>query len=535
MQRDRSPKVEVCPAYVALGDVERPDARAIEVIAMVEEDVVCVRHLVVGAPPPAAWRPAAIVAAVAIACAVAIGAIALRAAARGERLPVVLDPVAAFVLLAAVVASAIALGRRADARAAPRFELGADADFPLPCTADGSGTVAVPVSLVEVTPEPVLTVPAGGRVTAWPEAGQPESHAGPLRTRVAVGVRYTVDLGVARFLITSVAAPKRHAAPLLELGPGLRSFAGGSAALHAILLGILFLVPPSAAVLTGDTLGASRFSLPTRTIPFNVVEILRQQGGDRGTPPGDKSGPAAAGGRAGAGRPGPVGGSPGKSPPWRSARPVPSYDPRSAGILGLMQRQEGTNLGSLFRRGSALGNDAQAALDGMGGTTRADGLGDGGDAFGAKGPLPTAGPGRGGKGFDLGEFSTGQKGGRGGPRVAWGERTTVGPEILAEPPIVHPGGLDRDLIRRTIRKHLNEVKFCFERAVERDRSIDHGRVVVEFTILASGRVASARAAQSSFPSSDVGGCIAGAVQRWDFPTSHGVSIVSYPFRLALSE
>lgn len=215
---------------------------------------------------------------------------------------------------------------------------------------------------------------------------------------------------------------------------------------------------------------------------------------------------------------------------------MPIYDPRTSGILGLLQKQEGTNVGSLFRRGSALGDDALAALDGMGGHTRADGLGDGGDAYGVKGPVPGWGPGAGGKAFELGEYSTGPKGGRrGGPVAALTRGPATGPEVIIDPILELKGGLDKDLIRRTIRKHVNEVKFCFERAVERDRSIDHGRVVVEFTILADGRVASAHAAQSSFASTAVGGCIAGAVQRWEFPTSHGVSIVSYPFRLALSE
>ena len=527
MKRDGSgPKVEVCPAYAALGDVERPDAQAIEVIAMIEQDVVAVRHLAVGAARPAAWRPAACVALFAIAAAVAIGTYALGAAGRGERLPVALDPIAFAVLAAAIVFSAIALGRRAQARVSPRFELGTGGDFALSGVDDS-------VPLVEIDPEPVLIVPAGGRVVAWPQGGPPAMREGPTRTRIARGVRYAVDVGPARFLVASVPAPRRHAAPLFSFGPGLRAFTGGSAVAHAMLIGILFLVPPSAAMLTGDTMGRARLSLPTRTIPINVDEILRKSGPPTTASAGGKR-DASEGGKGGAGKPGPTGGSPGKSAPGRGARPVPIYDPHSAGILGLLQKQEGTNLGSLFRRGSALSDEAQAALDGMGGHTRAEGLGDGGDAFGARGRLAGAGPGRGGPGFELGGYDTGPRGGRRGPQVAWAAHKPTGPEVL--PGFVDrlSGGLDKDLIRRTIRKHVNEVKFCFERAVERDRSIDHGRVVVEFTILADGRVASSHAAQSSFASTAIGGCIAEAVQRWDFPSSQGVSVVSYPFRLALS-
>jgi hypothetical protein len=48
------------------------------------------------------------------------------------------------------------------------------------------------------------------------------------------------------------------------------------------------------------------------------------------------------------------------------------------------------------------------------------------------------------------------------------------------------GSLDKELIRRIIRRHINEVKFCYERELTRYPDME-GRVMVNFTIGADRR------------------------------------------------
>src|SRR5438067_335392 len=42
------------------------------------------------------------------------------------------------------------------------------------------------------------------------------------------------------------------------------------------------------------------------------------------------------------------------------------------------------------------------------------------------------------------------------------------------------GSLDKEVIRRTIQRHLNEVKFCYERELQKQPSLS-GKVIVQFT------------------------------------------------------
>lgn len=90
----------------------------------------------------------------------------------------------------------------------------------------------------------------------------------------------------------------------------------------------------------------------------------------------------------------------------------------------------------------------------------------------------------------------------------------------------------RDLIRRIVRAHINEVRHCYNEGLSRDPSLA-GKVVVNFTIGSDGKVAKSAVASSTLSENTVDSCISEAVSRWKFPkTRNGQSLtVNYPFVL----
>ena len=94
------------------------------------------------------------------------------------------------------------------------------------------------------------------------------------------------------------------------------------------------------------------------------------------------------------------------------------------------------------------------------------------------------------------------------------------------------GCIGKEAIRRVIRQHLNEVRFCYEKGLA-DRPDLEGRVQVGFVIKSDGSVGGAKIKDSSLGDKGVEQCIAKAVERWTFPAPEGCGlvIVSYPFNL----
>ncbi|MEM9453261.1 MAG: TonB family protein [Myxococcota bacterium] len=83
------------------------------------------------------------------------------------------------------------------------------------------------------------------------------------------------------------------------------------------------------------------------------------------------------------------------------------------------------------------------------------------------------------------------------------------------------GALDRDIVRRIVRAHINEVRHCYNQGLSRDPNL-RGRVLLVFSIDPSGRVLESQVEESSsLPSDPVKSCIAKAVRRWRFPTPTG--------------
>ncbi|KIG16627.1 hypothetical protein DB30_04246 [Enhygromyxa salina] len=108
------------------------------------------------------------------------------------------------------------------------------------------------------------------------------------------------------------------------------------------------------------------------------------------------------------------------------------------------------------------------------------------------------------------------------------------PRVVVEPPRVG-GPLDKDVIRRIVRAHMNEVSSCYNAGLAKNPSLA-GRVVVDFVVDGQGLVSTAKVSDTTLGDATVGQCIAQAVKRWKFPKPRGGGLVtvSYPFVLAPS-
>lgn len=92
------------------------------------------------------------------------------------------------------------------------------------------------------------------------------------------------------------------------------------------------------------------------------------------------------------------------------------------------------------------------------------------------------------------------------------------------------GALDKDIIRRIVRAHINEVRRCHEVQLKTDSTLA-GKLEVSFTIGADGRVSDAELASDDLGT--MGACVVKAVKRWKFPKPKSGSVaVRYPFTFA---
>ncbi len=211
-------------------------------------------------------------------------------------------------------------------------------------------------------------------------------------------------------------------------------------------------------------------------------------------------------------------------------------DPRlQNGVLGMMQQTDGHFLASPYGTPFSVGSDDE---DVWGGLTGAEI----GEAFGV-GRLGLVGTGRGGGGTEggtigistaglLGHGGGGSGSGFGaGSEAGFGGRGRVKPGVrLAKAKV--QGSLDRDIVRRIVRAHINEIRYCYDQGLVRDPKL-RGRVVLQFAIGSGGKVATSVVAESSLKDASVARCMSNAVRRWTFPRPPDGNnvVVTYPFEL----
>jgi len=184
---------------------------------------------------------------------------------------------------------------------------------------------------------------------------------------------------------------------------------------------------------------------------------------------------------------------------------------------------------------SAMGSDAHDALGALMGDQVGENFGYGG--------LGLRGTGRGGGGGGIGEgtiglgnMSTIGRGAGPGHGAGYGRgagglrgRTSSVPTVRAGTAQVH-GSLSKEVIRRVVRSHMNEVRFCYEAQLAGRPGLD-GRVSVTFVISPSGAVQGANVVSSTLGNDAVDACLTRAIRRWAFPAPEGggTIVVTYPF------
>ena len=181
----------------------------------------------------------------------------------------------------------------------------------------------------------------------------------------------------------------------------------------------------------------------------------------------------------------------------------------------------------------SLGNIDEDVWGGLSGGKVAEAYGVGG--------LGLVGTGRGGGGTGEGTIGLGNtgligSGGGGSSGSGSGSGYVRGrgrrvPHIRQAKAVVR-GSLDKDIVRRIVRAHINEVRYCYTQALEDDINLS-GRVTVRFTIGATGNVTASSLGTITLPDRSVADCIEKAVKRWKFPKPRdgGVVEVTYPFVL----
>lgn len=159
-------------------------------------------------------------------------------------------------------------------------------------------------------------------------------------------------------------------------------------------------------------------------------------------------------------------------------------------------------------RGASMGDAGGAG--GLG--SRGTGAGGGGNALGIGGLGSGTGRGSGGRGgIDLGGR------GKGMTRVQPGK-------------VIHKGSLSREEIQRVISRVMNQIKFCYERELNKNPNLE-GKLVASWVISGAGDVASANAAQNTMGSQPVEQCVMRIIKRLKFPQPKGGGqvFVTYPF------
>jgi hypothetical protein len=173
--------------------------------------------------------------------------------------------------------------------------------------------------------------------------------------------------------------------------------------------------------------------------------------------------------------------------------------------------------GPIDTGGAGAGSGLIGTGSGGGGTAlRGGGLGTHGTGFGADG----TGKGRIGSGGDL------MGSGHGRPNVNIGNASET----------IIMGGLDKSVIDEYIRRHMAQIRNCYEKELSSSPSLA-GRIATRFVISGSGRVTQAGVSSSSMGNASVEGCLVGVLKRIVFPEPLGGGIVEvdYPFSFTASK
>jgi TonB family protein len=355
------------------------------------------------------------------------------------------------------------------------------------------------------------------------------------RVALARHAHARLDCGAVTFLVAPAEPAAAVPAARFSLSAIENRYHVGTALGVAVLLLLLMMTPADPRALALDVFSTDH-GMVSFVIKPPVVPVLPEV-----VPATGQTQPAS--GQAAKGPPGAAGSEAarernrrlavkGNSQEMRVAQAPQPIDARNAGVLGILSRSDAAR--SIFERTSALGPDNEDVLGNL--VAAPIGL-----AYG-RGALGSLGTGRGGVGTGEGTIGIATFGG-GGPGIGpggigWrsarvagtlGTRRAGTPDVIPVIATVR-GNLDREIIRRIIRRHINEVRFCYEQQLAAHRDLA-GRMVVQFNIAPSGQVLSSVMQSSTLSNVRVESCTLQAVRRWEFPKPEGGGLVnvSYPF------
>ncbi|HEX6244601.1 MAG TPA: AgmX/PglI C-terminal domain-containing protein [Polyangiales bacterium] len=305
-----------------------------------------------------------------------------------------------------------------------------------------------------------------------------------------------------------------------------------SLGVHTLALFCMALMPPKSSALALDMLGEDvRYAKYLATpVELDPPSFLDDGGSDQSAEGARAKDSEGAQGAPEAPRK-PARRASGREPHMH--RDYAREEARNAGILGVLHASTvGSMLvGKNMFDSSRVATDASAAL----GALLQGGIGTG---FGFNG-LGMRGTGRGGGGNASGTIGVGKLGaGLGGTGYCGDDKACPGgfrgrdakvPQVRSTGAEVH-GSLAKEAIRRTIQRHLNEVRFCYTEGLRNTPELA-GRVQVTFLITSAGTVQEANVLETDLHKPEVERCIAEAVRRWTFPAPDGGGyvMVRYPF------
>lgn len=364
------------------------------------------------------------------------------------------------------------------------------ADRPLTVEHVHVGQLATPLDCVEVKWEgslPVFALADGTR--AWVERENGKSEAGR-RVGLELGEVLLVETGQ----LTLEARVQKRSEKLVAAGSRRENVIFGLVVAHALML---FMAVTTAMVITPQTddesiWGGSGF---LRLLPAQFTQIPKHK------PPElqQKIDDAIA-----------------KAPtPFQKQPPQRSLHQTAKDVFRALFPQGGGGVGgpnnaidmALNKLGP--GNGAGANGDGMGmGRDIGAGIGPGNGPGMGVGPLVAGGPPGGGfpNGLNKKPFKV----------------------IACETCGSTPPGYDRDLVLKVVKRHQGQIRFCYEKELNRDPSLA-GKVTVAWTIDGTGAVSIAQVAESGLKNDAVEQCIVDRVRAWKFPEPQGGQEVAITF------
>jgi hypothetical protein len=347
--------------------------------------------------------------------------------------------------------------------------------------------------------------------------------------------RIKVRTGKNTFLISSVPQPRRQAAPLFaSMESRILTYFAGSAIVHLSFWALLNTIPPNPDSLALDLGGAegrlTRVQSKAQEDPKEEEEEVEKDEDSGGT----GTAMALDEGKMGKEESDRKSGqfmmkNEGADPQLAKAQAVDQA--RNAGIIGALRMQQGGAFASLTGTGDfssglddanvfggLLGDEAGEMQGGFGFGRSGFGAGGGGTGWGTigTGRYGTIGHGSGtGSGYGVGSGRGGMRGRKAAtPQVRIGNATAT-------------GDLDKNIIRRYIRRKLPRIKYCYEKQLLVKPGIS-GTVKSQFQISPQGSVLNSSA---SGVSPEVADCVAGVIKTIQFPKPKGGGLVQvrYPF------